>query len=61
MLRKENAPGHKAEGVVCLHSRADDDVYNITALRCQHLRRLGVHPNRSPLIAGLAFGEARHA
>lgn len=60
-MGKQNAPGPEAEGVVCLHSRADTDAYNITALRCQHLRRLGVRPNRSPLIAGLAFGEARHA
>lgn len=28
MLRKENAPGPKAEGVVCLHSRADTDAYS---------------------------------
>lgn len=44
MPRKQNAPGHRAEGVVCLHPHADTDAYNITAARVQFISR------RCPII-----------
>lgn len=41
MSRKQNAPGRKAEGVVCLLA-GDTDVYATSEARFQHLGRLGI-------------------
>lgn len=57
-MAKKNAPGPKAEGVVCLHSPADTDAYSTAAARCQYFQRLGIPFHRVDLIAGLCFGEA---
>lgn len=56
-MEKRNAPGRKAEGAVCLHSRADADANTIAAIRIQRLTRFGIPYRRAGLIAGFAFGE----
>lgn len=41
MPKKQNAPGHKAEGAVCLLA-GDTDVYGTSEARVQYLGRLGI-------------------
>jgi len=60
-MERQNAPGREAEGAVCLHSRADTDANTIAAIRIQRLTRFGIPYRRANLIAGLCFGEVRHA
>lgn len=57
-MRNENAPGRRAEGVVCLLA-GDTDASTTTPLRHQLLSRLGVPFSRRDLIAGLAWEASR--
>jgi hypothetical protein len=59
-MKKRNAPGREAEGVVCLLA-GDTDAYNTDLHRAQFLRRIGLPFHRASIVAPLAFGEARHA
>lgn len=61
-MGKQNAPGRKAEGVVCLHSRADADVYATEVCFLQQLRtRLPILTAHVGLERLASLGEARHA
>ena len=55
---KQNAPGHKAEGVVC-QLGGYTDAHSTTRFQLQHLAALGIPFHRAALIAPLAFGEGR--
>lgn len=62
MPQKSNAPGHKAEGVVCLHSQADTDAYATEARFFQQLRtRLPILTAHVGIERLASLGEARHA
>lgn len=51
----------KGEGAMCLLA-VDTGAYNTGSARCQYLAsRFGLPAHRAALVAGLAFGEARHA
>jgi hypothetical protein len=60
MPKKRNAPGFKAEGVVCLLG-GDTDAYSTTEVRVQYLTRCGLPPHRATAIASLCFGEVANA
>lgn len=53
---KQNAPGPRAEGVVCLLP-CDIDAYSTNRARVQFLSRRGFPPIRAALLAPLLFGE----
>lgn len=59
MTRMRNAPGHKAEGVVCKLG-GYIDAYNTPNVQVQHLIKLGVPFTRAATIASLCFGEVAH-
>jgi hypothetical protein len=59
-MPKQITPGREAEGIVCLHARADTDALITVALRHQHLSRFGISSNRAAIIAPLCFGEIAH-
>lgn len=58
MSRKRNAPGHKAEGVVCKLG-GYIDAYNTTDVRVQYLTRFGIPLTCVSTVAALCFGEGR--
>lgn len=60
MTRKRNAPGPKAEGVVC-QLAGDTDVYATEVVRLQRLLKAGISANLAQIISPLAFGEVGHA
>ena len=54
---KQNAPGPRAEGVVCKLA-GYTDVYSTDRARVQYLSRRGLSFIQAGVIATLAFGEA---
>ena len=60
MPTKRNAPGRKAEGVVCLLGGDTQTHSMIEAARHQYLARFGLSFNRAAVIAPHAFGESAH-
>jgi hypothetical protein len=54
---KQNAPGPRAEGVVCLLA-GNTDAHSTDRVRVQYLAQPGIPHIRAGLLAPLAFGEA---